>query len=77
MNAEVAKIDNSTWANEPVPIQIEETEPSGPSSNRMMKMWKAASFGSQSSGPDVDMFDLDWDLCLLCQLQVCAPIMLL
>ena len=29
---------------------------------------EAASFGSQSSGPDVDMLEIDWSLCFICQL---------
>ena len=61
MEANVAKIVESSWNKEPVVTQVEA------SSSRTLKMYKAASFGSQSSGPDVDMLEIDWSLCFICQ----------
>ena len=70
----VAKIDETSWDTEPVPFQLDELEAStsGQSSQRDKKMWKAASFGSQSSGTDVDSFEIDWDICFVCQIVVCV-----
>ena len=73
----VAKIDETSWDTEPVPFQLDQLEEleastSGQSSQRAKKMWKAASFGSQSSGTDVDLFEIDWDICFICQITVCV-----
>ena len=74
MKASIDKIDESPWDKEPEPfqtsIELSETSTSAQSSNRAMKMWKAASFSSQSSGTDVDLFEVDWDLCFICQIAV-------
>ena len=74
MKASIDKIDESPWDKEPEPfqtsIELSEASTSAQSSNRAMKMWKAASFSSQSSGTDVDLFEVDWDLCFICQIAV-------
>ena len=62
MEANVAKIVKSSWNKEPVVTQVKA------SSSRTLKIYKAASFRSQSSGPDVDMLEIDWSLCFICQL---------
>ena len=77
MNAAVSKIDESSWDEEPVAVQVDRVQPFSPPSNRSRKMWKPSSFSSQSSGPDVDLFEIDWDLCFICQIdQVCGTIFL-
>jgi hypothetical protein len=44
---------------EAIAIQVEKVPPLSPSSNRTKKMWRLSSFSSQSSGPDVDLFEMD------------------
>jgi hypothetical protein len=74
MKASIDKIDESPWDKETQPfqtsIELSEASPLKQSSNRAMKMWKASSFSSQSSGTDVDLFEVDWDLCFICQISV-------
>ena len=62
MEANVAKIVKSSLNKEPVVTQVEA------SSSRKLKMYKAASFWSQSSVPDVDKLEIGWSLCFICQL---------
>ena len=38
-------------------------------SSKTKKMWRPSSFSSQSSGPDVDLFEMNWDLCFICQVE--------
>ena len=74
MTARVNKIDESSWDKElePFEVPVPQTEGAEQSSSRAMKMWKVPSFGSQSSGTDLDMFEIDWDLCFICQIAVCT-----